>query len=105
MIVEPLVQGAGGMIVYSIENLKRFHQLCVAHDVLFIADEVFTGFGRTGRMFAHEHVADKWKQSARFLLISHAVGPMRRYATISYPFRCSRFCHLLASSSPTICSF
>ena len=55
MIVEPLVQGAGGMIVYSIENLKRFHQLCVAHDVLFIADEVFTGFGRTGRMFACDH--------------------------------------------------
>jgi adenosylmethionine-8-amino-7-oxononanoate aminotransferase len=55
MIVEPLVQGAGGMIVYSDELLRRYRELCSAHDVLFIADEVFTGFGRTGRMFACEH--------------------------------------------------
>jgi adenosylmethionine---8-amino-7-oxononanoate aminotransferase len=55
MIVEPLVQGAGGMIVYSAELLRRYRELCAAHDVLFIADEVFTGFGRTGRMFACEH--------------------------------------------------
>jgi adenosylmethionine-8-amino-7-oxononanoate aminotransferase len=54
MIVEPLVQGAGGMIMYSIERLKKFRELCAANDVLFIADEVFTGFGRTGRMFACE---------------------------------------------------
>jgi adenosylmethionine-8-amino-7-oxononanoate aminotransferase len=55
MIVEPLVQGAGGMLVYSAELLKRYRDLCSGHDVLFIADEVFTGFGRTGRMFACEH--------------------------------------------------
>jgi adenosylmethionine-8-amino-7-oxononanoate aminotransferase len=55
MIVEPLIQGAGGMIVYPVERLQRFRQLCAANEVLFIADEVFTGFGRTGRMFACEH--------------------------------------------------
>jgi adenosylmethionine-8-amino-7-oxononanoate aminotransferase len=57
MIVEPLIQGAGGMIVYSAGTLKRYRELCADHDVLFIADEVFTGFGRTGRMFACEHAA------------------------------------------------
>jgi adenosylmethionine---8-amino-7-oxononanoate aminotransferase len=57
MIVEPLVQGAGGMLVYSAELLKRYRDLCAAHSVLFIADEVFTGFGRTGRMFACDHAS------------------------------------------------
>jgi adenosylmethionine-8-amino-7-oxononanoate aminotransferase len=55
MIVEPLVQGAGGMLMYSAELLRCYRDLCSAHEVLFIADEVFTGFGRTGRMFACEH--------------------------------------------------
>jgi adenosylmethionine---8-amino-7-oxononanoate aminotransferase len=57
MIVEPLIQGAGGMVIYSAEFLQRFHRLCAKHDVLFIVDEVFTGFGRTGRMFACEHAS------------------------------------------------
>src|SRR5207237_8309415 len=52
MIVEPLVHGAGGMKMYPARDLKRFQQLCAEHNVLFIADEVFTGLGRTGRMFA-----------------------------------------------------
>ena len=55
MIVEPLVQGAGGMKMYPASELKRFQQLCAEHSVLLIADEVFTGLGRTGRMFACEH--------------------------------------------------
>jgi len=52
VIVEPLLQGAGGMIVQPVEFLQQVRALCVKHDVLLIADEVLTGFGRTGKMFA-----------------------------------------------------
>ncbi len=54
MIVEPLLQGAGGMIVHPEEFLAGIRRLTAAHDVLLIADEVLTGFGRTGKMFACE---------------------------------------------------
>lgn len=54
VIVEPLLQGAGGMIVHPVEFLQRVRQLCSEHDVLLIADEVLTGFGRCGKMFACE---------------------------------------------------
>ena len=54
IIVEPLLQGAGGMIVHPVEFLRRVRQLCTDHGVLLIADEVLTGFGRCGRMFACE---------------------------------------------------
>jgi adenosylmethionine-8-amino-7-oxononanoate aminotransferase len=54
IIVEPLLQGAGGMIVHPEEFLAGVRRLTTAHDVLLIADEVLTGFGRTGRMFACE---------------------------------------------------
>jgi adenosylmethionine-8-amino-7-oxononanoate aminotransferase len=52
VIVEPLLQGAGGMIVHPEEFLSGVRRLTAAHDVLLIADEVLTGFGRTGRMFS-----------------------------------------------------
>lgn len=55
VIIEPLIQGAGGMIVAPVGFLKGVRTLCSAYDVLLIADEVATGFGRTGRMFACEH--------------------------------------------------
>ncbi len=54
VILEPLVQGASGMIVHPVEFLRRAREACSRHDALLIADEVFTGFGRTGKMFACE---------------------------------------------------
>jgi adenosylmethionine---8-amino-7-oxononanoate aminotransferase len=54
VIVEPLLQGAGGMIVHPVEFLQGVRKICTDHDVLLIADEVLTGFGRCGKMFACE---------------------------------------------------
>src|SRR6202158_2145766 len=52
IIVEPLLQAAGGMITHPVEFLKKIRSLCSQYEVLMIADEVLTGFGRTGKMFA-----------------------------------------------------
>jgi len=55
VVIEPLLQGAGGMIVQPPGFLKRVRELCDRYDLLMIADEVATGFGRTGKMFACQH--------------------------------------------------
>ena len=54
LIVEPLILGAGGMRIYSPDILAAMKRICVSHGTLFIADEVMTGFGRTGTLFACE---------------------------------------------------
>ena len=58
-IFEPLVQGAGGMIMYNAEALDKMIMLCNKHNVITIADEVFTGFGRTGKFFAADYLDNK----------------------------------------------
>ncbi len=55
IIIEPILQGAGGMQLYSADFLRRLRAYCQAHDVWLIADEIMTGFGRTGKMLACEH--------------------------------------------------
>lgn len=55
VIIEPMIQGAAGMIVWPAQSLRQIREVCDRHEVLLIADEVFTGFGRTGNMFACEH--------------------------------------------------
>lgn len=57
VLIEPMLQGAGGMVVWPAEFLGGIRRLCDRHGTLLIADEVLTGFGRTGRMFACEHAS------------------------------------------------
>jgi adenosylmethionine-8-amino-7-oxononanoate aminotransferase len=81
VLVEPMLQAAGGMVVWPAEYLAGVRRLCDRHGVLMIADEVLTGFGRTGRMFACEHA----QVSPDIICLSKALtgGYMPLGATVS----------------------
>ncbi len=64
LIVEPLILGAGGMLVYSPETLAAMQAICARHGVLFIADEVMTAWGRTGTLLACEQAGVEGISSA-----------------------------------------
>lgn len=59
IIVEPILQGAGGMLIYSKDFLTRLDRWCKLNDVYLIVDEIMTSFGRTGKMFAYEYAGIK----------------------------------------------
>ena len=83
VIVEPLVQGAGGMKLHTPETLRTIRTACDRHNVLLIADEVFTGFGRTGALFA----CDRAKIVPDLICLSKALtgGTMGLAATVARP--------------------
>lgn len=90
LIVEPICQGAAGMRMYSPAYLRKLAALCRAHHILLIADEIATGFGRTGRWFAFEHagvdpdiVCVGKALSAGYLPISAAIVKDRIYRTFA----------------------
>jgi adenosylmethionine-8-amino-7-oxononanoate aminotransferase len=83
IIVEPLAQGAGGMIFHEAEVLRRLRRIADKYDLLLIFDEIFTGFGRTGSMFACEEA----RVVPDIITLSKALtgGTMALAATIARP--------------------
>ena len=91
MILEPIVQGAGGMHIYHPSYLRKVRELCSEHDILLIFDEIATGFGRTGTMFALQH-ADTVPD---IICIGKALGA--GYLTIAATITTEKISHIVDS--------
>ena len=85
VIVEPLVQGAGGMRMHNAATLAFIAEACARHGVLLIADEIMTGFGRTGRMFACEEATQLTNRVPDIICLSKALtgGTLPLAATVA----------------------
>ena len=99
MVIEPLVQGAAGMLVQPEGYLSSVAQLCREHDVLLICDEVATGFGRTGTMFASE------QEAVEPDLMAVAKGLTGGYLPVAATLATNRIFEAFTSDDPKLATF